>query len=55
MADKVPFENCPTCGTPQVPDAHCLVLYFPSVEDCREAAAALKEALPTAQSYVVGQ
>ena len=49
MADdktKPPFTNCPACGTPQIADAHALVLYFPSVEDCREAAAMLQEALP---------
>lgn len=43
---KPPFTNCPTCGVPQIDDLKTLVLYFASVEDCREAAALLKEALP---------
>ena len=45
-ATEPPFEKCPACGTPQIADAHALVLYFPSVEDCREVAALPAEALP---------
>ena len=41
-----PFHNCPCCGIPQIDDKHALVLYFASADDCREAVAAFKEALP---------
>ena len=44
--DKPPFEYCKKCGTPQIAEAHELILYFPSAEDAREAAKALEQALP---------
>jgi hypothetical protein len=43
---KPPFTKCRACGLPQIADAHTLVLYFPSADDCRQVARDLQDALP---------
>ena len=53
MPDR-PFNECPTCGTPQIDEAHTLVLYFKNPQDREDFAALVKSEMPNATAYPVG-